>query len=82
MHKSGGYELTLHETPTGAGLWLDSYDGARVLKVLPLHCRKFVVLLIVNPSRIGLYVPLNIKRLMHFSEVYRETFGNYMYHLL
>jgi hypothetical protein len=82
MHKSCGYELTLPQTRTGAGLWLDSYDGAGVLKVLPLPCRPFVVLLIVNPSRIGLCAPLNIKRLMHFSEVYSETFGYYMYHLL
>lgn len=40
MHKSGGYELTLPQTPSGAGLWLDSYDGAGVLKVPPLPiCR-------------------------------------------
>jgi hypothetical protein len=62
MHKSGGYELTQPQTPTGAGLWLDSCDGAGVLKVLSLPFRQFV-LLIVNPSRIGLCVPLNINLL-------------------
>jgi hypothetical protein len=61
LYKSGGYELILPQTPTGSGLWLDSCDGAGVLKVIPLPCRQFVVLLIVHPSRIGFYVPLNVE---------------------